>query len=232
MTDLPRGPLDRQPDDEPGWWMASDGKWYPPESAAPTEAVPIASEWEKTAVMPTVSMPTVPAPTSESLVARLRSWPLWAKIAVPVVLVLLIAAIAGAAQEPSSKQAVPTLIATTTTTSGASTTTEAATTTAPPTTAPRPTTTLRAEPVATVPATLPPTTQPPPTLPPTTQPPATSPPPPPGPTNPGDSKNCSDFPNYAEAKAWFDTYFPSYGDVAGLDADNDGIPCESLAGAP
>jgi hypothetical protein len=34
-----RGPLDQQPD-EPGWWMASDGKWYPPESAAPAELVP------------------------------------------------------------------------------------------------------------------------------------------------------------------------------------------------
>ncbi len=30
--DTPRGPLDRQPD-EPGWWQASDAKWYPPETA-------------------------------------------------------------------------------------------------------------------------------------------------------------------------------------------------------
>jgi hypothetical protein len=52
------------------------------------------------------------------------------------------------------------------------------------------------------------------------------------PANPGDSKNCSDFPNYAAAKAWFDFYFPYYGDIARLDADGDGIPCESLAGAP
>jgi hypothetical protein len=80
--------------------------------------------------------------------------------------------------------------------------------------------------------TSPPTTQPPATSPPTTRPPATSPPPPPGPSNPGDTKNCSDFADYAEAKAWFDTYFPSYGDVAKLDADHDGIPCESLPGAP
>jgi hypothetical protein len=27
-----RGPLDYQPANEPGWWFASDGKWYPPES--------------------------------------------------------------------------------------------------------------------------------------------------------------------------------------------------------
>lgn len=52
------------------------------------------------------------------------------------------------------------------------------------------------------------------------------------PANPGDSKNCSDFPNYAAAKAWFDTYYPYYGDVARLDFDNNLIPCESLPGAP
>lgn len=63
--------------------------------------------------------------------------------------------------------------------------------------------------------------------PPTTQPPAPTPP-----GNPGDTKNCGDFANYAQAKAWFDTYFPYYGDVAKLDQDNDGIPCETLPGAP
>ncbi len=48
------------------------------------------------------------------------------------------------------------------------------------------------------------------------------------PSNPGDSKNCSDFATQAQAQAWFDTYFPYYGDVAKLDGDNDGIACESL----
>ncbi len=52
------------------------------------------------------------------------------------------------------------------------------------------------------------------------------------PGNPGDTKNCGDFSNYSEAKAWFDTYFPYYGDVANLDGDNDGEPCESLPGGP
>lgn len=52
------------------------------------------------------------------------------------------------------------------------------------------------------------------------------------PTNPGDTKNCSDFPNYAAAKAWFDTFYPYYGDIAKLDGDGNGIPCESLPGAP
>ncbi|MEO1055758.1 MAG: hypothetical protein AAFY28_02460, partial [Actinomycetota bacterium] len=42
-----------------------------------------------------------------------------------------------------------------------------------------------------------------------------SPPPPAAPpANPGDTRNCSDFATYADAKAWFDTYFPFYGDIA------------------
>ena len=52
------------------------------------------------------------------------------------------------------------------------------------------------------------------------------------PVNPGDTKNCADFKTYPEAKAWFDTYYPYYGDVAGLDRDGDLKPCESLSGAP
>jgi len=55
------------------------------------------------------------------------------------------------------------------------------------------------------------------------------------PDNPGNSKNCSDFSTYTEAKTWFDIYFPHYGDVARLDGDdgdNDGEPCESLPGGP
>ena len=52
------------------------------------------------------------------------------------------------------------------------------------------------------------------------------------PENPGDTKNCGDFENYHQAKAWFDTYYPYYGDVARLDGDNDGEPCESLPAGP
>lgn len=48
------------------------------------------------------------------------------------------------------------------------------------------------------------------------------------PPDPGDTVNCSDFDTQAEAQEWFDTYFPHYGDVAGLDADNNGVACESL----
>ena len=29
-------------------------------------------------------------------------------------------------------------------------------------------------------------------------------------------------------QAWFDKYFPQYGDIAGLDGDKDGKPCEKL----
>jgi hypothetical protein len=52
------------------------------------------------------------------------------------------------------------------------------------------------------------------------------------PENPGDTKNCGDFETYDEAKAWFDTYYEFYGDVARLDRDGDLEPCESLPGAP
>ena len=52
------------------------------------------------------------------------------------------------------------------------------------------------------------------------------------PENPGDSVNCGDFDTYDDAKNWFDTYFLFYGDVANLDADDNGIPCEGLPGAP
>lgn len=52
--------------------------------------------------------------------------------------------------------------------------------------------------------------------------------PPPPPANPGDTKNCSDFAAQAEAQAWFNYYYPHYGDIAGLDADNDLIACELL----
>jgi hypothetical protein len=48
------------------------------------------------------------------------------------------------------------------------------------------------------------------------------------PAYPGDSKNCSDFSSQAAAQARFNTYYPWYGDVARLDADNDKIACESL----
>jgi hypothetical protein len=52
------------------------------------------------------------------------------------------------------------------------------------------------------------------------------------PANPGNTKNCADFATWQEANTWFQAYYPYYGDVAHLDADHDGIPCESLRGHP
>jgi hypothetical protein len=46
--------------------------------------------------------------------------------------------------------------------------------------------------------------------------------------NPGDSKNCGDFVTQPEAQAWHDFFYANFGDVANLDAENDGMPCESL----
>jgi hypothetical protein len=59
-------------------------------------------------------------------------------------------------------------------------------------------------------------------------PPPPPPPPPTQPANPGDTKNCTDFATHAQAQAWFNTYYPYYGDIAKLDQDNDLIACESL----
>jgi parallel beta-helix repeat protein len=52
------------------------------------------------------------------------------------------------------------------------------------------------------------------------------------PPNPGDTRNCSDFADWAAANTWFWIYVGLYGDVAGLDPDGDLIACESLSGAP
>lgn len=48
------------------------------------------------------------------------------------------------------------------------------------------------------------------------------------PGNPGNSVDCPNFATQWAAQDWFNTYYPYYGDVAALDADNDGIACESL----
>jgi hypothetical protein len=48
------------------------------------------------------------------------------------------------------------------------------------------------------------------------------------PANRGDSVNCANFATQAQAQAWFDRYYPFYGDIARLDGNNDRIPCEAL----
>ena len=150
-----------------------------------------------------------------------RSWPMWAKIVVPAAVVVAgVGAVGGQNGDvtDSAVATVPVEETTTTVEATTSTTTVAPTTTKAPTTTAAPTTTTR-------PASTPTTTRAP--VAPTTAAPA-----PVQPSNPGDSKNCGDFSTYAEAKSWFDTYSPYYGDVARLDQDGDLIPCESLPGAP
>jgi hypothetical protein len=215
VSDEPRGPLDEQPD-EPGWWQASDHKWYPPESAV-TQPVPVVP------ASPTQQIPRVETREATSPVEWVRSWPLWAKIAVPLVLVILIAGIAGASSNTTkSTHPLATTIASSTSESVSTTTVSSSTTVAPTTTTVAPTTTTVPTTTST-PTPAPATTTSPPTQSPTTSAQV---------GNPGDAKNCGDFATYAEAKAWYDTYFPAYGDVAHLDGDGDGIPCESLPGAP
>lgn len=48
--------------------------------------------------------------------------------------------------------------------------------------------------------------------------------------NPGTAKSCGDFATWPEAQAWFDLYYPAFGDVAGLDVDGDLTACETLPG--
>jgi len=122
-----------------------------------------------------------------------------------------------APSQTTSDTSTPTTTAVTTTTQKPTTTSPASTTTttrAPTTTTAPATTTTQAATTTTTAATT--TTQAPTTT--TTA----------APANPGDSKNCSDFSTHAAAQAWFDKYFPYYGDIAKLDADHDGIACESL----
>lgn len=52
------------------------------------------------------------------------------------------------------------------------------------------------------------------------------------PANPGNAVNCTDFSTWSAAQNWFDTYYPLYGDIAGLDSDGDRIACEWLPGHP
>ncbi len=50
-------------------------------------------------------------------------------------------------------------------------------------------------------------------------------------SHPGDVVNCADFETQQAAQDYFDYYAPRYGDVAGLDRDDNGIACESLPAA-
>ncbi|MEZ5204918.1 MAG: DUF4190 domain-containing protein [Acidimicrobiales bacterium] len=45
----------------PGWWLASDGRWYPPEAAPPTAAPPPSGPWGPPAA------PSVPGPSAAGM---------------------------------------------------------------------------------------------------------------------------------------------------------------------
>ena len=126
------------------------------------------------------------------------------------------AATTSTTEATSTTAAVTTTVAPTTTAAATTSTTEATSTTAAVTTTVAPTTTSTTTTSTTTTSTTTTTT--------TTAAPTTTTIPP----NPSDSKNCSDFSTHNRAQAWFDTYFPYYGDVARLDSDNDGVACESL----
>ena len=48
--------------------------------------------------------------------------------------------------------------------------------------------------------------------------------------NPGDTKDCTDFPDWPQANKWFWTYYTQWGDVGNLDTNDNLVPCESLPG--
>ena len=50
-----------------------------------------------------------------------------------------------------------------------------------------------------------------------------------GPICDSDTYNCDDFITQEEAQDVFDECFPDFGDIHGLDRDENGVACESLA---
>ena len=48
----------------------------------------------------------------------------------------------------------------------------------------------------------------------------------------GDGRDCGDFTDWNTAQVWFEMFQPEHGDVAHLDANGDGVACESLPGVP
>lgn len=68
--------------------------------------------------------------------------------------------------------------------------------------------------------------------PPAPTPPPTAPTPPPtAPTRPADA-DCGDFATWQAANAFYRYWYTWYGDFSDLDGNADGVPCESLPGAP
>lgn len=155
MSDAPHGP---------GWWQASDGRYYPPEqhpNANPTQVVPPAPPApQQSWTAPAPAAPTVGARAQQPVETASNSnnkTALWVIAGVCALVILLIGVAIGAAgsgdsDEPDTQAAAATASTEPTTTASpettaAPTTTAAPSTTAAPTTA-APTTTVPAPPTA------------------------------------------------------------------------------------
>lgn len=121
----------------PGWWLASDGKWYPPETH-PSAAPP-----------PPPATDSVPGGSAArgSLPVRAwrkyRGWPLWAQIVAGILLLALVTAPFAGSDEPEEVRTTRTaseeaMAETTTTSESTATTAEATTTTEEATTTTEP----------------------------------------------------------------------------------------------
>jgi hypothetical protein len=115
MSDAPSGP---------GWWKASDGRWYPPESADPNLAPPTQVMPAAAPVGPVGPVPphAVPPPLGNPW-QRFRATPPWFQglgWAIAAVVLLLIIVVAARPDKPTQRLQVgtgPTIIGADTTTS-------------------------------------------------------------------------------------------------------------------
>lgn len=98
----------------PGWWLASDGKWYPPQPSSP----------------PTPPPGTGRPPLPRRAWSRFRGWPTWVQIVlVAFAVIVIIGAAVGGGEDEGDKVASTdsTAVKTTTTKAPKATTTTAAT---------------------------------------------------------------------------------------------------------
>lgn len=95
----------------PGWWLASDGRWYPPEQA-PQAAVPALPANQYAGQYPGGGAPTMAAPPQQYVhtfeppkgyrLKKKRRWP-WVVLALLVLLVIA-AALSGGAEDETSQR--------------------------------------------------------------------------------------------------------------------------------
>jgi hypothetical protein len=126
----------------PGWWLASDGKWYPPETHPSAGSNVLPTEVAEASEV-AADQPGLPARAWR----RYRGWPMWGQIVTALVVLVVVTApftSTDDAKDVSTTSDSEDAAGETTTTERATTTTERATTTteAPMTTAPPPPTTV------------------------------------------------------------------------------------------